>query len=320
MNGQPFIHDTSYFYNKNIKHLIVIEGPTASGKTSLSIDLAKHFNTSIISADSRQFYKELEIGTAKPTLEEQDGVPHFFIDSNSVTDEVSSARFEQEGLQILNRIFETTDTAILVGGSGMFIDALCNGLDNIPADSNIKHGIQKEFDEFGSLPLLEELKEKDPEYYNSMDKNNPMRVIRAIEVIRITGKPYSELRKAKPKKRPFQIHKFVINHDRQTLYDRINLRVDLMIEAGLINEVKSVIEHRALASLNTVGYKEVFEYLDGKTSLDEAIAQIKQNTRRYAKRQLTWFRRHEGAIWIDYDTNEIMVATILNNLNSIMQA
>lgn len=320
MNGQPFIHDTSYFYRKNIKHLIVIEGPTASGKTSLSIKLAKHFNTSIISADSRQFYKEIEIGTAKPSLEEQDGVQHFFIDSNSVTDEVSSARFEKEGLEILKQLFETKDIAILVGGSGMFIDALCNGLDNIPANPIVKQSIQKEFDEFGSLHLLEELKEKDPEYYNTIDKDNPMRIIRAIEVIRITGKPYSELRKAKPKKRPFQIHKFVINHERQTLYDRINLRVDLMIKAGLIDEAKSVIDHRNLASLNTVGYKEIFNYLDGKSSLDDAIALIKQNTRRYAKRQLTWFRRHQDATWIDFNTNEIMAEAILNKFNSTIQA
>lgn len=320
MIGQPFIHDTSYFYKKNIKHLIVIEGPTASGKTSLSINLAKHFDTSILSADSRQFYKELEIGTAKPSLEEQGGIKHFFIDSNSVTDEVSSARFEREGLDVLNQLFETKNIVILVGGSGMFIDALCNGLDKIPADPNVKQTIQEEFDELGTLPLLEELKEKDPDYYNTIDKENPMRIIRAIEVIRITGKPYSKLRKAKPKKRPFQIHKFVINHDRETLYERINFRVDLMIKTGLIEEAKSVIEHRKLASLNTVGYKEVFDYLDGNSTLDEAITQIKQNTRRYAKRQLTWFRRHQDAIWIDFDTNEIMVESILTKLSSTMQA
>jgi tRNA dimethylallyltransferase len=320
ISGQPFIRDTFYFYKKNIKHLIVIEGPTASGKTSLSVDLAKYFNTAIISADSRQFYKELEIGTAKPSIEEQNGIQHYFIDSHSVLDEVSSARFEREGLQILNELFKSNDVAILVGGSGMFIDALCYGLDNIPADPAIKAVIQKEYDEFGTHPLLDELKQKDPNYYNTIDRENPMRIIRAIEVIRITGKPYSELRKAKPKSRPFQIHKYVINHDRKILYDRINLRVDLMIKAGLIDEARSVIQHRGLASLNTVGYKEIFDYIDGNCTLEDAIERIKQNTRRYAKRQLTWFRRHKDAVWIDYDKNSKMIESILQNFNSTMQA
>lgn len=198
----------------------------------------------------------------------------------------------------------------------MFIDALCNGLDNIPANPEIKSQIQSEYDEYGTHPLLDELKEKDPEYYNKIDRENPMRIIRAIEVIRITGKPYSELRKAAPKERPFQIHKFVINHERSILYDRINRRVDLMIEAGLIDEVKSVQLHRNLSSLNTVGYKEVFSFLDHEISLEEAIEKIKQNTRRYAKRQLTWFRRHKNAVWIDYQENKDMIRSILKELES----
>lgn len=309
----------SIFTKKSIKHLIVIEGPTASGKTSLSIELAKYFNTSILSADSRQFYKELEIGTAKPILEEQAGIHHYFINSHSVKNEVSSAKFEKEGLQILEVIFHSNDVAILVGGSGMFIDALCNGLDNIPTDINVKKQIQIEYNEFGTQPLLDELKSKDPAYFKTIDKNNPMRIIRAIEVIRITGKSYSELRKSTPNKRPFQIHKYVINHDRKTLYDRINLRVDLMIESGLIEEVKSVVEYRGLASLNTVGYQEIFEYLDGDCTLEEATDKIKQNTRRYAKRQLTWFRRHKDAIWIDFNDNSKMVEVILKKFNSTLQ-
>jgi len=319
MNGLPFTHDTYYFYKKNIKHLIVIEGPTASGKTSLSIELAKHFNTSIISADSRQFYRELEIGTAKPSKEEQSGIQHHFIDSHSVTDEISSARFEKEGLKILEKQFNSTNIIILVGGSGMFIDALCNGLDNIPVDTNIKQQIQAEYDEYGTHSLLNELKEKDPVYFETIDTNNPARIIRAIEAIRITGKPYSELRKSQPKTRPFQVHKYVINHERTLLYNRINLRVDLMIQAGLIDEVKAVQQHRDLSSLNTVGYKELFDYLDGNYTLEEAVDKIKQNTRRYAKRQLTWFRRHQDAVWVDFDQNSKMMDVIINHFNTTLQ-
>lgn len=262
----------------------------------------------------------MEIGTAKPTPEEQEGIKHHFVDSHSVTDEVSSARFEKEALDILKELFTKHDYVVLVGGSGMFIDALCRGLDNIPANPEVKAQIQKEYDEFGTHPLLDELKEKDPEYYDKIDRENPMRIIRAIEVIRITGKPYSEQRKAAPKKRPFEIHKFVINHKRDVLYDRINRRVDIMLEAGLIEEVKSVIKHRSLSSLNTVGYKEVFNYLDGNTSYEEAIDKIKQNTRRYAKRQLTWFRRHKEAIWIDYQENDKMIELILEQLKPTIQS
>ena len=280
--------------------------------------MAKHFNTSILSADSRQFYKELEIGTAKPILEEQAGIHHYFINSHSVTDEVSSAKFEKEGLQILEGIFYSNDVAILVGGSGMFIDALCNGLDSIPTDINVKKQIQIEYDDYGTLPLLDELKSKDPEYFKTIDKNNPMRIIRAIEVIRITGKSYSELRKSTPNKREFQIHKYVINHNRKALYDRINLRVDLMIESGLIEEAKSVIQYRGLTPLNTVGYQEIFEYLDGDFTLEEAADKIKQNTRRYAKRQLTWFRRHQDAVWIDFDDNSKMIEKKKKKFNSTL--
>ncbi|MBB78526.1 MAG: tRNA (adenosine(37)-N6)-dimethylallyltransferase MiaA [Crocinitomicaceae bacterium] len=307
---------------KKIKHLIVIEGPTASGKTSLSIELAKHFNTSILSADSRQFYKELNIGTAKPDLEEQDGIKHYFVDSHSVIDEVTSAKFEKDGLIVLNQIFKSNDVAILVGGSGMFINALCYGLDDIPTDSNIKSQIISEHEKYGTLPLLNELKEKDIKYYQEVDRNNPMRIIRAIEVIRITGKKYSELRKSKTKaanNRTFKIHKYIINHNRTQLYNRINLRVDKMIEKGLIKEVKSLIKYRKLNSLKTVGYKEIFNYLDGYNSLESTIIKIKQNTRRYAKRQLTWFRKDKSANWINFDTNKKMKEIILSDLASKFQ-
>jgi len=275
--------------------------------------LAKHYNTCVISADSRQFYKELSIGTAKPSVEEMDGVKHYFIDSHSVEDEVSSSEFEQEALSVLETEFQQRDVVILVGGSGMFIDALCIGLDNIPSSPEIKQNIQKELKETGLEPLLVELMEKDPEYYNQVDKSNAMRIERAIEVIRSTGQKFSELRKQKPEPRSFKTHRVVINHDREKLYERINLRVDLMMEAGLMDEVKSVQNYRHLSSLNTVGYKELFTYLDGDSSLEEAVDKIKQNSRRYAKRQLTWFRRHPEAQWVNYGSEEGMLNEVISN-------
>ena len=318
MNGWQFINDCSYFYLKNsIKHLIVIEGPTASGKTTISVALAKHYNTCVLSADSRQFYRELSIGTAKPSSTEQNGVKHYFINSHSIKDEVSSAQYEKEAMAVLKEEFKTNDIIIVTGGSGMFIDALCIGLDDIPSSDELRSAINKEYKENGLAPLLDELKNNDATYFSEIDRSNPMRVIRAIEVIRLTGKPYSMQRGTLVKKRPFTIHRFVIHHDREKLYTRINTRVDKMMDKGLLQEVKSVIASRDFASLNTVGYKELFNYLDGQCSLEEAVAAIKQNTRRYSKRQLTWFRRHPEAIWIDYETDSQMVQSIIENLKSI---
>ncbi|NRA10345.1 MAG: tRNA (adenosine(37)-N6)-dimethylallyltransferase MiaA [Crocinitomicaceae bacterium] len=295
-----------------IKHLIVISGPTASGKTSLSIAVAKHFNTSIISADSRQFYKELSIGTAKPSVEEQDGVTHYFIDSHSIKDEVTSYQFEEEAMKVLQEELESKDVVVLVGGSGMFIDALCIGLDNIPNSAEVKLQIQKELEENGLEPLLVELMESDPEYYEQVDKSNAMRIERAIEVIRLTGEKFSDLRKQKPSPRPFKVHRIVLNHDREVLYNRINLRVDLMMKAGLLEEAQSVQNQRHLSSLNTVGYKELFTYLDGHSTLEEAVEKIKQNTRRYAKRQLTWLRRHPESQWINHGAENDMLNAVIN--------
>jgi tRNA dimethylallyltransferase len=286
----------------------------------LSIALAKHYNTCILSADSRQFYKELSIGTAKPGSEEQDGVHHFFIDSHSIEDEVSSARFAKEALEVLEREFKTKDVIILVGGSGMFIDALCIGLDSIPSSPELRAQIQQEYESNGLPPLLDELKQNDEKYYVEVDQQNPMRIIRAIEVIRLTGKPFSSQRTSVAQNRPFKTHRFVIQHDRERLYERINLRVDLMMEAGLLSEVESVIQHRKHTSLNTVGYKELFEYLDGDISLEHAIELIKRNSRRYAKRQLTWFKRHPEAIWIDYAENSIMVDKIVTEMDGKFSA
>jgi len=292
------------FTLKKIKHLIVIEGPTASGKTSISVQLAKHFETCILSADSRQFYKEIAIGTAKPSSEEQDGIKHYFINSHNLEDEVSSAQYEKEALSILQDEFKSKEIIILTGGSGMFIDALCIGLDKIPSSKELKALIEEEIDLNGINPLLKELEQTDPQYYSEVDKKNIPRIVRAIEVIRLTGKKYSDLRKSQPKKRPFAIHRFVLNHERQILYDRINNRVDKMIQEGLIEEARSVEHLRHLTSLNTVGYKELFSFFKGEISKERAIELIKQNSRRYAKRQITWFKRHPESKWIDFQSIE----------------
>ncbi|MFK7786521.1 MAG: tRNA (adenosine(37)-N6)-dimethylallyltransferase MiaA [Crocinitomicaceae bacterium] len=299
-----------------IKQLIVISGPTASGKTSLSVELAKHFNTCVLSADSRQFYKEVSIGTAKPSQEEMDGITHYFIGSHHLTDEVTAAQFEREGLQLLDDLFQKHQVIILTGGSGMFVDALCNGLDDIPTSRALREELQQEVDKGNLESLLEELKAKDPIYFKQVDQKNPVRVIRAVEVIRLTDKPYSELRKAAPKKRPFKVQRFVIDHERESLYNRINLRVDLMMEAGLLDEVKSVISYRHLSSMNTVGYKELFSYLDGNCSLEAAVDMIKQNSRRYAKRQLTWLRRNPDAQWIPFLSTSKMTEQIIEHLRN----
>ncbi|MES2588712.1 MAG: tRNA (adenosine(37)-N6)-dimethylallyltransferase MiaA [Bacteroidota bacterium] len=293
-----------------------MQGPTASGKTALGIALAKHFKTVILSADSRQFYKEMSIGTAKPSLEEQDEIKHYFIDSHSIENPVSAADFEREALEVLENEFQRHENIILVGGSGMFIDALCNGLDDIPNDVKLRDELTLFVQKNGLESLLEELKSNDLEYYNFVDKSNPVRIIRAIEAIRISGKTYTELRQKKSKTRPFEIMRFVIDLPREKLYERINLRADLMIQNGLIDEVKQLTEFRHLQSLNTVGYSEIFDFLDDKISLEEAINLVKQNSRRYAKRQLTWFRRNEKAIWLKNETTADLKKEVLGLLNS----
>lgn len=294
-----------------MQQLIVIEGPTASGKTSLAVTLAKKLNTVVLSADSRQFYKELSIGTAKPTPNEMEGVPHYFIDSHPVSTPVSAAQFEAEAMELIQGELAHYEKLVLVGGSGMFIDALCLGLDPIPTDRAVQDTLRKELERTGMEPLLKELEDTDPEFYNQVDKQNPMRILRALEVIRSTKIPFSTWRKNVLPKRPFEVVRFVINHPREVLYERINLRVDGMIEAGLIEEVKSVSEYRNLTALQTVGYKEVFDYLDGKTDLSTCISKIKQHTRNYAKRQLTWFRKHPDTIWLDAKPTDELCMEIL---------
>jgi tRNA dimethylallyltransferase len=233
------------------------------------------------------------------------------VDSHHLNDAVSASKFEEEGLKILEKEFKTNDIVMLAGGSGMFVDALCVGLDPIPTDPIVKESVNKDYKENGLAYLLEELKQSDPDYYRQVDQQNAIRVQRALEVIRITGKPYSTLRTGSQKVRPFKVHRFVLDHPREQLYERINKRVDLMIAAGLEDEAKAVIKWRHLTTMNTVGYKELFEFFDGKTNRTDAIAAIKQNTRRYAKRQLTWLRRHPESHWIKYTDKDAVVREIL---------
>jgi tRNA dimethylallyltransferase len=281
-------------------HLIIIAGPTAVGKTALSIQLAKHYMCPVISADSRQFYKEMSIGTAKPSIEEMEGIAHYFIDNKSIDDVYNIGEYEKEAIELIEKLFLEHDTLILVGGSGLYINAILNGLDEfeeIPTD--IRENLIKQYTEKGLSFLQEELKQRDFKYYEEVDTNNPQRMMRALEVCIYKGKPFSEYRTKVKKTRNFNSIPILINTSRAILYDRINKRVDEMINSGLIDEVKSLQHKNKKNALNTVGYKELFSYLENKISLQEAIDLIKQNSRRYAKRQLTWFN-HQG----DFETFE----------------
>ncbi|NLN94944.1 MAG: tRNA (adenosine(37)-N6)-dimethylallyltransferase MiaA [Bacteroidales bacterium] len=290
------------------KLLIVITGATAVGKTTISTQLAKQLETEIISCDSRQFYKEMQIGTAAPTEEELALVPHHFIRFLSVTEPYDVFRFEADALACLENLFQQKQFAIMTGGSGLYIDAVCRGFDELPdRDPELRMKLQQEYKKYGLEYLQEQVKKLDPEYFSKVDINNPNRLLRAIEVCIITGKTFSQLRKGKPQERPFRILKLVLNRERKELFDRIALRTDKMIADGMVDEVKSLIPYRHFNALKTVGYKEIFEYLDGKISLSQAIEDIKTNTRRYAKRQLTWFKKDVEYKWFHPDeTNEIM--------------
>lgn len=281
-------------------HLIIIAGPTAVGKTALSIQLAKHYMCPVISADSRQFYKEMSIGTAKPSIEEMEGIAHYFIDNKSIDDVYNIGEYEKEAIELIEKLFLEHDTLILVGGSGLYINAILNGLDEFEEiPTIIRENLIKQYNEKGLSFLQEELKQKDFKYYEEVDTNNPQRMMRALEVCIFKGKPFSEYRTKVKKTRNFNSIPILINTSRAILYDRINKRVDEMISSGLVEEVKSLHNKNQLNALNTVGYKELFSYLENKISLQEAINLIKQNSRRYAKRQLTWFN-HQG----DFETFE----------------
>jgi len=276
----------------NTKTLIIILGPTAIGKTSLSIKLAKHYNTQIISADSRQFYKELKIGAAPPSEKELSEVKHHFIHNLSVTEDYNVGRFEKDALKKTEKLFKKEEKIVMVGGSGLYIDAICKGFDKMPdIPEEIRSRVIDLYKNNGIDFLQSELKENDQTYFNEVDIQNPQRLMRALEVIYLTGNTFSNFRKKELKKRSFNIVKIGLKMDREDLYNRINKRVDIMIQDGLINEVKSLLKYREKNSLQTVGYKELFEYFDGKSSQEEAVNMIKQNTRRFAKRQISWFKR-----------------------------
>lgn len=281
-----------------MKTLVVILGPTASGKTALSIKIATFLGTEIVNADSRQFYREMDIGTAKPGPEELNTVKHHFINTLSPEDDYTVGKFENEALTTLDSIFQNHDQALLVGGSGLYIRAVCEGLDELPeSDPEIRARLSKKLQEQGIEALQQELQILDPEYFTEVDRKNPYRLIRAIEVCILSGEKYSVLRKSAPKYRPFDILKIGLLPQREVMYERINMRVDQMISDGLVEEVRKLQAYKNCNALHTVGYQELFPYLENQTSLEQAIDEIKNNTRRYAKRQVTWFKKDTSIHW-----------------------
>ena len=304
----------SFIFERKIKLLVVIEGPTASGKTALSVEVAKHFYTVILSADSRQFYQEMSIGTAKPTISEMNGIKHYFINSHSVKEELTAATFASAAKQILDKEFVSHPLIILTGGSGMYVDALCKGLDDVPVSPAHRSQLNYEYSARGLKTLLAELEAADPIHFSKIDKSNHARVIRALEVIRSTGKPYSNFLRKRRNDNDFEVIRFRIEHSRDQLYERINNRVDQMMDAGLLDEVRSLLHLRDLTPLQTVGYKELFDFIDGKTDLESAVNLIKQHTRNYAKRQLTWLRKNQDALPIEFGSVEDMTKMIVLQL------
>ena len=295
------------------KTLIVITGPTAVGKTALCLEIAKHFDIPIINADSRQIYKELRIGTASPTSEQMQQVPHFFVGSLSLNDYYSASLFEQQVLECLEQQFQTNDYALLSGGSMMYIDAVCDGIDDIPTiDDKTRELMKQRLADEGLEALVEELKRLDPEYYEIVDRQNPRRVVHALEICTMTGKTYTSFRKREKRQRPFRIIKIGLNRPREELYDRINQRVDQMMADGLLEEAKSLYPLRHLNALNTVGYKELFDHLEGRWPLEEAVERIKGNTRRYARKQLTWYKKDQQIRWFHPQETEQIISYITN--------
>ena len=293
------------------RRLIVVVGPTASGKTDLSIALARHYNAPILSTDSRQVYKGLPIGTAYPSEEQLDMVEHHFIGELELTEDFNCGEYEKCALERLDTLFQKHDTVVAVGGSGLYIQALCEGMDALPeADQQLRESLAERLKTEGLAALTEQLKELDPECYEMIDRNNPARVTRALEVCISSGQKYSQLRKGVSKSRDFQIVKIGVTMPREILYDRINRRVDIMVEAGLEAEARSVLPYRSHNSLKTVGYAEMFDYFDGTISFEEAVELIKRNSRRYAKRQMTWFRRDAEIEWFNPSEYEQIIKYI----------
>lgn len=295
------------------KRLIVIVGPTAVGKTSVAIELARHFNSEIISADSRQIYKELAIGTAKPIERELKAIPHYFINSHSIRADYDAAQYGEEALTLIHKLFERYNYLVVCGGSGLYIKALLEGFDNIPeVPDEIRDQLIEEFEAKGLLWLQNKMRELDPEHFANLDQKNPVRLMRALEVRLATGKSISTFRSATKKNHPFNIIKIGLELERSALYKRIDDRMDAMIEAGLFEEAKSLLAFKNLNALQTVGYREIFGHLDGLYDREEAIRLLKRNSRRYAKRQLTWFKRDEEITWFKPDKTKEMIHLIEN--------
>ena len=318
--SQSSIHENRitpfrYTFFIAMKTLIVILGPTGVGKTQLCLQVAEHYGMHIINADSRQIFKEIPIGTAAPTAAEQQRAKHYFVATHQIDDYYSAAMYEQDVLKLLDRLFEESDVALLTGGSMMYIDAVCNGIDDIPTVDDATRQLFKERLSKEGLPsLVEELKEKDPEHWTIVDKQNPRRVVHALEICHITGKTYTSYRTNSKKSRPFQIIKIGLDRPREELYERINQRVLKMVDDGLEDEARRMYAKRELNALNTVGYKEMFAYLDGTIPLEEAVRQIQSNTRRYMRKQLTWFRKDETIKWFSPDNIEDILNYIDNRI------
>lgn len=301
-----------------MNNLVVLIGPTAVGKTETSFAIAKYFGCPIISADSRQMYKGLQIGTAMPTQEELTRHKHYFVGQLTPGDYYSAARYEEEVLSLLEKEFHHHPTMLMSGGSMMYIDAVCKGIDDIPTvDADTRQMILEKYEHEGLEQLSNELRLLDPEYYNQADIKNPKRVMHALEVCYMTGKPYSSFRKQESKKRPFNIIKIGLRRDREELYERINHRVDIMMEQGLLEEAKRFYHLKEHNSLNTVGYKELFKYLDGEWPLDFAIEKIKQNTRIYSRKQVTWYRKDEDITWFHPGDTSSIIMHIENMIKQI---
>ena len=289
------------------KYLIVIAGPTGIGKTDLSIEIAKKYNADILSCDSRQFFKEMSIGTAVPTKKELEEVKHHFIQNISIEQEYSVGKFEIDALKKINEIHKTNEVVVMVGGSGLYIDAVCRGLDHFPDVPNtLRDELNLKHEKQGIEVLKEQLDALDPEYYKEVDQANPHRIIRALEICIHTGKTFTSFRKQQQKARPFKTIKLILTRDREELYERINKRVDFMMAQGLLEEAQNLYKQKENNALQTVGYKELFAYFDGEWDLETAILEVKKNTRRYAKRQMTWFRRDSNSIFFNpSDTHQI---------------
>ena len=305
--------------------IICVVGPTAIGKTSLSIALAQAFSTEIISADSRQFYKEMSIGTAVPTMEELAAVPHHFIQNRSIFEDYSVGDYERDALDFINKRFFPSDsrenslkTIIMVGGSGLYIDAVIKGLDEFPhVPQENRERLNKELEDFGLIHLQNKLKKADPEHFAKVDLHNPHRLIRALEIVEYSGKPYTSFLNKKSENRNFKTILIGLTAEREIVYDRINRRVDNMMKEGLMEEAKALYSYRDKNALQTVGYRELFEYFNGKISEEEAVNEIKKNSRRYAKRQGTWFRKNDNIHWFPYDTDHKTIIQFIKEKNAL---